>query len=72
MIENKERRSWHWLHESFTKEKKLTKTIFQEALVKTEDIIAHLFCPIDDRMRFVPKHPQVKIHAVNFFVYQHL
>jgi hypothetical protein len=30
--------------------------------VKTEDIIAHLFCPIDDRMKFVPKHPQAELY----------
>jgi hypothetical protein len=40
----------------------LTKTIFPEALVKTEDIITHLFCPIDDRMKFVPKHPQAELY----------
>ena len=30
--------------------------------MKTEDIIAHLFCPIDDRMNSVPKHPQCELY----------
>lgn len=30
--------------------------------MKTEDIITHLFCPIDDRMKFVPKHPQCELY----------
>ncbi len=30
--------------------------------MKTEDIIAHLFCPIDDRLKFVPKHPQADLY----------
>ena len=30
--------------------------------MKTEDIIAHLFCPIDDRMKHVPKHPQAELY----------
>jgi hypothetical protein len=39
-----------------------TKPIFQEVLVKTEDIIAQLFCPIDDRMKYVLKHPQAELY----------
>ena len=30
--------------------------------MKTEDIIAHLFCPIDDRMKHVAKHPQCELY----------
>ena len=30
--------------------------------MKTEDIIAQLFCPIDDRMKHVPKHPQAALY----------
>ncbi len=30
--------------------------------MKTGNIITHLFCPIDDRMKFVPKHPQGELY----------
>lgn len=30
--------------------------------MKTEAIIAQLFCPIDDRMKHVPKHPQSELY----------
>lgn len=30
--------------------------------MKTEDIIAHLFCPIDDRLKYVPKHPGSELY----------
>lgn len=30
--------------------------------MKTEDIIAQLFCPFDDWMKYVPKHPQAELY----------
>lgn len=39
-----------------------SKPFFSEVLVKTEDIIAGLFCPVDDRLKHVPKHLQGELY----------